>query len=312
MTASQQDISYSLAEAMTYSVLAEAVSWPSPGLVSAVSTGCHGDMDIYTFLRSALRIQPYYQAAARLGIEESADGTGREDLFRMLQKLGRRAEAGMLRATGGVNTHKGTIFLGLILCAAAGMTSQGTAGGAEPRDICQLAGGIAGSPLRKQLTDILKETQVTSTGGRAYKEWQIRGIRGEVIDGFPSILQQGLPSFRSALDQGADMRTAVIHCLFSLMSVVQDTTLLNRDFDRARISYTQGCALEALDRGSLFTSEGRAYICNMEKDFQLRSLSPGGSADLLAMTVALHLWDEHQGGEVCGEPFRYVCHSSRP
>lgn len=57
-------------------------------------------MDIYTFLRSALRIQPYYQEAARLGIEQSGGRTGREDLFRMLQKTGRRAEADMLRATG--------------------------------------------------------------------------------------------------------------------------------------------------------------------------------------------------------------------
>lgn len=310
MTDLEQHMSHWIAETMTYSVLAEAVSWPSPGLVSALSTGCHRDMDIYTFLRSALRIQPYYQEAARLGIEESIGRIGREDLFNMLQKIGWRAEADMLRATGGVNTHKGTIFLGLIICTAIGMTSQGQSNTAEPREICWLAGVIAADPLRKQLADIMEETQITSTGKRAYKEWRIRGIRGEVIDGFPSILLKGLPAFRYALQQGADVRTAVIHCLFSLMSVVEDTTLLNRNFDSTRISYTQRCALEALDRGSLFTPEGRAYIRTLEEDFQRRSLSPGGSADLLAMTIALHLWDENQGRKECGEPFRYFCNSS--
>lgn len=297
MTASGQDTAAFIAETMVYSVLAEAVSWPSPGLVSAVSNGCHADMDIYTFLRSALRIQPYYQEAARFGIEQSVGRTGREDWFRMLQETGRRAEADMLGATGGVNTHKGTIFLGLILCAAAGMTSQSPSGMAEPQEICRLAGRLAEYPLRTQLADILEEMHSASTGGRAYREWGIRGIRGEVIDGFPSILQQGLPALREALQQGADLRTALIHCLLSLMTVVQDTTLLNRNFDRTRIDYTQASALTALDRGSLFTPEGRAYIRTMEEDFRLRSLSPGGSADLLAMTFALHLWTEHQEEE---------------
>ncbi|WP_405108681.1 triphosphoribosyl-dephospho-CoA synthase [Paenibacillus sp. FSL K6-1217] len=310
MTASPQAAPGWIAETMTYSVLAEAVSWPSPGLVSAVSTGCHGDMDIYTFLRSALRIQPYYQEAARLGIEESAGRTAREDLFSRLQKTGQRAEADMLRATGGVNTHKGTIFLGLILCAAAGMACRGEAVAADPSGICRLAGRLAEYPLRTQLADILEETHNASTGARAFREWGIRGIRGEVIDRFPSIIQKGLPSFREALDQGADLRTAQIHCLLSLMAVVEDTTLLNREFDRTRISYTQSCALEALDRGSLFTAAGRDYIRTMEEDFRLRSLSPGGSADLLAMTLALHLWTENQGRKECGERFRCVSNTS--
>lgn len=78
MTASGQAASVWIAETLVYSVLAEAVSLAFPGLVSAVSNGCHGDMDIYTFLRSALRIQPYYQEAARLGIEQSgAEPAGR-------------------------------------------------------------------------------------------------------------------------------------------------------------------------------------------------------------------------------------------
>lgn len=112
-----------------------------------------------------------------------------------------------------------------------------------------MAGRLAEYPLRAQLADILEETHNVSTGGRAYREWGIRGIRGEVIEGFPSILQQGLPALREALQQGADLRTALIHCLLSLMAVVQDTTLLNRNFDRARIDYTQASALAALDRG---------------------------------------------------------------
>ncbi|WP_238654861.1 triphosphoribosyl-dephospho-CoA synthase [Paenibacillus piscarius] len=310
MTASEQDAAAQIAEAMTYSLLSEAVSWPSPGLVSAVSTGCHRDMDIYTFLRSALRIQPYYREAALFGMEASGGSNRLEDLFQRLQRTGQRAEADMLTATGGVNTHKGTIFLGMILCAAAGMASRGQSVEAAPEEICRLARSIAERPLQAQLAAILEQSQCISTGARAYREWGVRGIRGEVIDGFPSILNTGLPSFREALDQGADLRTALVHCLLSLMSVAQDTTLLNREFDRARIHYTQSCALEALARGSLFTAEGRACIRTMEEDFRLRSLSPGGSADLLAMTYTLYLWNEKQGRRENGEFLHRISYSS--
>lgn len=310
MNASEQDVAAQIAEAMTYSILAEAVSWPSPGLVSAVSRGSHHDMDIFTFLRSALRIQPYYQEAALLGMEAFGGSNRLEDVFQRLQRAGQRAEADMLTATGGVNTHKGTIFLGLILCAAAGMASQAQSVEAGPEELCRLASNLAKRPLQAQLAGILEQPECISTGACAYREWGIRGIRGEVIDGFPSILNTGLPSFREALDQGADLRTALVHCLLSLMSVAQDTTLLNRNFDRTRISYTQSCAREALARGSLFTAEGRAYVRNMEEDFRARSLSPGGSADLLAMTYALYLWNEKQGRRENGEFLRCISYSS--
>lgn len=310
MIASEQDAAAQIAETMTYSLLSEAVSWPSPGLVSAVSRGCHQDMDVYTFLRSALRIQPYYREAARLGIAASAGSFCPEGLFQRLQQTGQGAEADMLRATGGVNTHKGAVFLGLILCAAAGMTSGGQSIEADPGEICRMARTLAERPLRAQLTEILEQPRYVSTGARAYREWGIRGIRGEVIDGFPSILQYGLPSFREALHQGADLRTAQIHGLLSLMAVAQDTTLLNREFDITRIMYTQSYAREALDRGSLFTAAGRACIRSMEDDFRARDLSPGGSADLLAMTYALYLWNEKQGRKECGEFQRCISYSS--
>lgn len=91
----------------------EVAAWPKPGLVSRIDSGSHDDMDAGTFGRSADALRPHLAALAEAG----AAGAG----LARLRAIGVAAEADMLAATGGVNTHRGAIFgLGL-LCAAAGV-----------------------------------------------------------------------------------------------------------------------------------------------------------------------------------------------
>jgi len=93
-------------------LIRELATWPKPGLVSHVDTGSHHDMDAAMLRRSVEALRPFLAELALAGSE-------RADMSR-LREIGLRAEAAMLTATGGVNTHRGAIFgLGL-LCAAAG------------------------------------------------------------------------------------------------------------------------------------------------------------------------------------------------
>ena len=91
---------------------------PKPGLVSPRDSGSHSDMDAATLIRSLFALRHAYRRLAALG----AAGAG----FDALAASGRVAEARMLRATGGVNTHRGAIFCLGLLCASGGaLLAQG-------------------------------------------------------------------------------------------------------------------------------------------------------------------------------------------
>lgn len=113
-----------IAGAATRALLLELSTWPKPGLVSDRDNGSHDDMDAAMLRASALTLTPFFAELARAGQgtrQGTSPGTGQDACgMNVLREIGLRAEAAMLRATDGVNTHRGAIFgLGL-LCAAAG------------------------------------------------------------------------------------------------------------------------------------------------------------------------------------------------
>ena len=100
----------------------ELATWPKPGLVSPIDNGSHRDMDAAMLRASIHVLHPFFAELARAGRQRAG--------MNQLRAIGLGAEAAMLQATGGVNTHRGAIFgLGL-LCAAAGATARLNADGA--------------------------------------------------------------------------------------------------------------------------------------------------------------------------------------
>lgn len=55
-------------------------------------------------------------------------------------------------------------------------------------------------------------------GARLYLETGLRGIRGEVAGGFPSVLLTGLPTLRALLERGVSMERAGVSVLLALMA----------------------------------------------------------------------------------------------
>jgi triphosphoribosyl-dephospho-CoA synthase len=103
-----------LGRAAIVSLYDELALEPKPGLVSFADTGSHDDMDAGTFLRSLFALRHFFVHAAAQGAASAE--------FAPLEALGVAAETRMLRATGGVNTHRGAIFTLGLLCAAAAAT----------------------------------------------------------------------------------------------------------------------------------------------------------------------------------------------
>jgi triphosphoribosyl-dephospho-CoA synthase len=254
-------------------LLGELTTWPKPGLVSYVDTGSHHDMNAATMHRSAQVLRPFFADLARAG-------SARADMH-SLRGIGLRAEAAMLIATGGVNTHRGTIFgLGL-LCAAAGMTAE------------QSDKGVV--TVRKKLGRIVAESwgddisrgpiPLHSHGTSTLRRYGAGGARAEAAAGFPSIYTIGLPALRlGRVLAPNDAVAAYVQACFALIAAVRDTNLLHRGGAEGAL-YATKAAAGFLSAGGVGASNWRARAVAVHADFVARRLSPGGCADLLAMTL---------------------------
>ncbi|WP_454631494.1 triphosphoribosyl-dephospho-CoA synthase MdcB [Bradyrhizobium cenepequi] len=250
-------------------LLLELETWPKPGLVSHIDRGSHDDMDAATLRVSAGAIGPYFAALAEAG----AGGCAME----RLRIIGLEAEAAMFAATSGINTHRGAIFgLGL-LCAAAGARSKGQVDPALSlgATVTRLWGSsILGGPVL-----------LHSHGTKAHRRFGAGGARAEAANGFPSVYQVGLPALRrAALMAADDAEAARVEACFALIAVVEDTNLLHRG-GLDGLLYARRVARQFLGRGGVGVSDWRERASAIHQGFVARHLSPGGSADLLAMTL---------------------------
>src|SRR6185295_13746821 len=95
----------------------------------------------------------------------------------------------------------------------------------------------------------------------------------------------GLPALRrAACAVPNDAEAARVEACFALISAVEDTNLLHRGgLDGLR--FARRATRIFLDQGGVRRPGWRARARSVHKDFIARRLSPGGSADLLAMTL---------------------------
>ncbi len=256
-----------LGRAAIVSLYDELALEPKPGLVSFVDAGSHDDMDAGTFLRSLFALRHYFVRVAAQG----AHGAG----FAPLEALGIEAEARMLRATGGVNTHRGAIFTLGLLCAAAGAAhAAGLACSAtQLRATLRARWGDALASRARRASD--------SHGARAARAHGLRSAAEEAAQGMPTLFEHVLPALRAARGAGADARGARLHALFTAMAEVADTNLVHRGGLHG-LRDAQCLARDFLAEGGGLTADAPARAARVHALFVERRLSPGGAADLLA------------------------------
>lgn len=252
---------------------------PKPGLVDQNDTGAHCDMDIQTFIISIGAIAGYLieMADTGLGWEEPAGL-----LFPELRKIGVQAEQAMLQATRGVNTHKGAIFSMGLAAAAAGLYFR-RFGFVDAGEMLLLCREICGSWLQQDFARI-KRCAPRTHGEFLYVRYGERGIRGEAQEGFPVIREVTLPKMKEWTALGYARNEINIQVLLHLLSAVNDTNILARS-DYETLAWVKRQAVAALSKGGAFTEEGVESVRRMNAAFIKRNISPGGCADLLALTM---------------------------
>ena len=230
-------------------LLAEVHFTPKPGLVDEANNGAHRDMDVSLFERSAHALRPCFEEFVRLGLQGASPAA--------LQQAGVRAEQAMFAATGGVNTHKGAIYSGALLLHAAGRLLSGE----EEGDLCELAAQTAAAIPAP-----------TGTHGAAVRA-QCGGIRTEAVSGYPTA-QAVLRQLR---------QSGPLDALLLSMSRLDDSTL----WHRGGAEGAQLVRSRAADILAAPASEREARTRRLDAELIERNLSPGGSADLLAMAFFL-------------------------
>lgn len=270
---------------LTQAILLEVSTHPKPGLVTRLSNGAHKDMSIFTFMMSSAVLSKAFNDLQDIG--QVHRGTLAE-LFCKLRSYGVCAEAELLRVTKGVNTQRGILFAGGIVSAVSGYAmNMGLSRDALLPMIKEMAAGLVARELKN-----LDHAAMTA-GEKLYYKYGITGIRGEVENGFPSVVNYGLPALEDAFDKGATINDALVHALIALMTVVEDSNVIWRtDYDT--LLEVQRIAKNILSLGSVFTEKGRMAIAETERYFLQRRISPGGSADLLSVTITLYLLEHKE------------------
>ncbi|MHB1237115.1 MAG: triphosphoribosyl-dephospho-CoA synthase MdcB [Gallionella sp.] len=257
------------------SLYRELALYPKPGLVSFRDNGAHRDMDAATFVRSLFSLRGYFVAIAAAGMVDAK--------FAGLQQLGVAAESRMLRATRGINTHRGAIFTLGILAAAAG---RATARNMTLSD--ENLRAIVADNWSRDLRAIVVAGGATPSHGQLMAAHHgVTGARGEAMQAFPSVFGIALPALRGALARGADTRHALLHVFFTLLAETTDTNVLFRG-GAGGLQFIQAQAADFLERGSVFEPGWQQRAEILHRQCSKKNLSPGGCADLLAAAWFVH------------------------
>ena len=243
-----------------------------PGLVCPDSPGAHSDMD-YTVMAAGIRaLRPFW---SQMALAPDAPS---------LIALGIEAEKAMLAATGGVNTHRGAIFcLGLALNAAMrcfpdnGHFSQSAN---SQQDMHFALCNIAGSILCNQL-NVNDLTKTPLTGARAI-----------AATGYRQLFEDWLPYYRDTLglrpryDNVIPSEASESHLklLLRIMSTLDDTCVIKR----VGVERAQQVKEEAREMADQVGHDGDSLIGGLCERYAAEGISPGGAADMLALTIFIH------------------------
>lgn len=263
-------------EAMLYEVAAT----PAPGLVDRLNSGAHQDMDFYSFMQSSAALSTTIARCAQAGLEHKRELSS---LLPILRYIGKDGERAMLEATNGVNTQKGILFSLGIVVAAAGWLYQHDSP-LTPNVILDTTAQIVKGIVANELTVNWKKPAELTAGERLYRSYGITGIRGEMERGLPAIRYNALPALTEALKAGLGANNSLIQALLVLFMYVDDTTVMNRHSPDKMKTWIRPRVQEILQAGGMYTVSGRSMVSELDQEFIAHNVSPGGAADMLAVT----------------------------
>ena len=232
-----------------------------PGLVCPDSNGAHKDMDYSTMLKGIAAIRPFFPRMAMASTPEE------------LKQLGIDAESAMLAATGGVNTHRGAIFaLGLAL----NVVNAGLMSVKRNQQSIDTQSFIESRRLLKVLATLAKQLIDSNLQNTPIAYGSFIGAKRIAITGYRQLFEDWLPFYRNERDIQA--------LLLRIISTLDDTCIIKR-VGKERAEQVK----EEIRRSSRRMTESGpvndGVLAELCKQFEAEGISPGGAADMVALTI---------------------------
>lgn len=248
-------IPYLVADLAERALRLELDTTPKPGLVDRQDNGAHKDMDYALMSKSISALRPYL---TRLALDSAKDIDPAK-----IKEIGIEAEKAMLKATGGVNTHKGALFcIGLSVAAASNLASA--TGSVQVYSFKELVSRAASEIPSARGTH----------GAEAKRSFKAVGALENARAAYPELFADWLPYYRSLEGDPFRCHKTLLH----IMTTLDDTNILHR-------RGAEGLAHAEAEAARLLEDFSESGLSSLNKDFIRENISPGGSADMLSLTI---------------------------
>lgn len=248
-------VPYLVADLAERALRLELDTTPKPGLVDRQDNGAHKDMDYALMSKSISALRPYL---TRLAVESAKDIDPAK-----IKEIGIEAEKAMLKATGGVNTHKGALFcIGLSVTAASCLACS--TGAVEAYSFKELVSRAASEIPSARGTH----------GAEAKRSFKAVGALENARAAYPELFADWLPYYRSLEGDPFRCHKTLLH----IMTTLDDTNILHR-------RGAEGLAHAEAEAARLLEDFSESGLSSLNKDFIRENISPGGSADMLSLTI---------------------------
>lgn len=250
---------------------------PKPGLVDQWDTGSHADMDLTTFLLSIIAITPYLDKFYAYGIVHSSMDSA--SFLAGIRPLGVECEEAMLTATGQINCHRGAIFAFGLILATMGRLYDEDVKLPNIETISKEIACICYGLVERELVP----HHGHSMGERLFQEFGLTGARGEAESGYALVRNNALPYYLHCISRGYTQEHALLEVMLYLFSVNNDTNIVARGGMPALL-FVKTQAQELLSNCPMSKIDLISELKVFNQKMVDLHLSPGGSADLLAVT----------------------------
>lgn len=254
----ESTVPYLVADLAERALRLELDTTPKPGLVDRQDNGAHKDMDYALMSKSISALRPYL---TRLAVESAKDIDPAK-----IKEIGIEAEKAMLKATGGVNTHKGALFcIGLSVAAASCLACS--TGAVDAYSFKELVSRAASEIPSARGTH----------GAEAKRSFKAVGALENARAAYPELFADWLPYYRSLEGDPFRCHKTLLH----IMTTLDDTNILHR-------RGAEGLAHAEAEAARLLEDFSESGLSSLNKDFIRENISPGGSADMLSLTIFIN------------------------